>query len=231
LSTTNFKKISISSILKSLRGYKGVTVSQLAKDIQQVKGTTEKYEFDNRVPPINILFKMAAYFGVSIDFLLLSSNVNYIRNTELLKLSEKFDKLESDKRYKVESTMETFLNNSDKSTFDSITLGLTDNIQENIKLLRTNKGLSQKELADYLEINKTAVCHYENRQKPSPENLVKLSLFFDISIHALITGKKLAFNFMDKAFENTVLKADKQLSLEDQKFIIKLMNKIIETSS
>jgi hypothetical protein len=36
---------------------------------------------------------------------------------------------------------------------------------------------------------------------------------------------------MNKSFENTVLKADKQLSLEDQKFIIKLMTKIIEPAA
>lgn len=228
------KKINISQNLKLLRNYKEITLQQLADILNQKYNSTKQYEFDNIIPPIDILIKMSDYFEFSIDSILLFDNLEYIKNIKLISLAEKIDKMTPDNRYKIESTIETLLKsiNSDlQSNQDNVDIQLTDKIHENIKNLREKKALSQRELSKVFNKSSSFINQYEiGKNKPSPENLIKLSGYFNISIHALITGQKLFFNFINKAFENAILKADKQLSLEDQKFIIKLMNKIIESS-
>ena len=218
MSIINLEKINISDILKQLRIYKDITLLKLSKDLGEKYNKIKNYEFDNKLPSNETLILIASFFDVSIDFILLSNSCNYIRNIEFIKFAEKIDKLNTDRRYKVESTIETFLKTTDKN-----------NIHENIKILRTNKGVSQKELALELGLTSSAIGHYEIKKNPSPKNLVKLSNYFNVSAHVILTGNKLLFNFINKAFENTVLKADKQLSLEHQKFLIELMENIINS--
>jgi len=220
LSIINLEKINISDILKQLRIYKDITLLKLSKDLGEKYNKIKNYEFDNKLPSNETLILIASFFDVSIDFILLSNSCNYIRNIEFIKFAEKIDKLNTDRRYKVESTIETFLKTTDK---------FKNNIHENIKILRTNKGVSQKELALELGLTSSAIGHYEIKKNPSPKNLVKLSNYFNVSAHVILTGNKLLFNFINKAFENTVLKADKQLSLEHQKFLIELMENIINS--
>jgi len=227
LSIEKYKKINISEILKQLRSYKDITLLELSQNLNQKFNTTKQYEFENIIPPLETLIKLSSLFAVSIDFILISISLTYIKNINFLFIASKIDKLSSDKRYKIESTIETLLKNNDKSNFDTINIELSNNIHENIKILRKYKNMSQKDLANTLEQNQTSITHYEKSTNPTSENLIKLSEFFNVSIHYLITGQKLFFDFIDKAFENTVLKADKQFSLEDQKFIIKLMQNII----
>jgi len=229
LSIINLEKINISDILKQLRIYKDITLLKLSKDLGEKYNKIKNYEFDNKLPSNETLILIASFFDVSIDFILLSNSCNYIRNIEFIKFAEKIDKLNTDRRYKVESTIETFLKTTDKSNFDLINIEFKNNIHENIKILRTNKGVSQKELALELGLTSSAIGHYEIKKNPSPKNLVKLSNYFNVSAHVILTGNKLLFNFINKAFENTVLKADKQLSLEHQKFLIELMENIINS--
>ena len=227
MSTTNFKKNNISTTLKSLRTYKNVTISKLSESLQSKYNKIKNYEFDKKLPPNDMLIKLSSFFGVSIDFILLGNICNYIKNIKLIKKKKKIDKLNADQRYKVESTMDTFLKSNEKSFFDSILIDLEIDIHRNIKILRNNRNLSQKMLADELGLTSSAIGYYETNKNPVPNNLVKLSNYFSISIHALLTGKKLSFNFINKGFENTVLMADKQLELEEQKFLIKLMKNIL----
>jgi transcriptional regulator with XRE-family HTH domain len=57
----------------------------------------------------------------------------------------------------------------------------------NLKLLRTEYGLSQQELADKLEINQQSINNYENRStEPNIELLIKLADYFQTSVDYLI---------------------------------------------
>jgi|AGTN01.2.fsa_nt_gi Predicted transcriptional regulators len=53
--------------------------------------------------------------------------------------------------------------------------------------LRKNKGLTQKQLADHLGIDQTAISNWERgKGLPDLANLVKLANFFDISLDYLM---------------------------------------------
>lgn len=56
-----------------------------------------------------------------------------------------------------------------------------------IKELRTEKGLTQTQLASLLGINQTAVGKYERGElEPNLQNLTKLSLIFECSVDYII---------------------------------------------
>jgi transcriptional regulator with XRE-family HTH domain len=227
LSTKN--NINLSEKLKKLRKYKNITLKKLSEMLGQKYTATSKYEFRQNVPSIDILKKLSKIFNFSIDFLL--ADTKYINNIKLFQLCEKIDKLDSNERYKIETTIETLLTQKQqniKAIFDTSDIILTNCIHNNIKILRNKTEISQRELSKRLEKSSTVIKQYESgTNRPSPENLIKLSDYFNISIHFLITGKKLFFHFRDEAFKETVLKADRQLSFEQHKFIIQLMEAIL----
>ena len=53
--------------------------------------------------------------------------------------------------------------------------------------LRKEKGLAQKDVAEYLGITKSAYGFYEqNRREPSPETIKKLADYFEVSADYLL---------------------------------------------
>jgi len=57
--------------------------------------------------------------------------------------------------------------------------------------IRKKKGYSQLKVAMDLNISREAISYYENGMRcPNLETLVKLSEYFNVSIHYLITGKE-----------------------------------------
>ena len=58
---------------------------------------------------------------------------------------------------------------------------------ENIRKLRTERGLSQTELAKRLGVNKSIISAYENQERlPSLNMLAKLSYQFNVSMEYLL---------------------------------------------
>lgn len=57
--------------------------------------------------------------------------------------------------------------------------------------IRKEKGYSQLKVAFALNISREALSYYENgKRSPDLQMLVKMSDYFDVSIHYLITGKE-----------------------------------------
>ena len=57
--------------------------------------------------------------------------------------------------------------------------------------LRREKGVSQRQAAQALEVSQALLSHYENgRREPSLAMLERMSDYFDVSIHYLITGRE-----------------------------------------
>ena len=53
---------------------------------------------------------------------------------------------------------------------------------ERLKLLRKERGLLQKDIADFLNISKSAYGYYEQgRNEPDIQTIVKLSEFYNVS--------------------------------------------------
>lgn len=64
------------------------------------------------------------------------------------------------------------------------------NLGENIYRLRTEKNLSQGDLADALEVSRQSVSKWENNSAvPELEKLIKMAQVFGITIDELVTGE------------------------------------------
>lgn len=60
---------------------------------------------------------------------------------------------------------------------------------EYLRRLRTEKGISQQTVADYLGITRQAYSNYENGNRaPDTENLLKLAEFFGVSVDNILRG-------------------------------------------
>ena len=97
---------------------------------------------------------------------------------------------------------------------------MADNITgKNIKMLRKQKQLTQKELADMLGYGYTAISNYENgRNEPSIKDLIKISDIFDISVDELIGHNKLYntdINFFDIIRKTNSIKTDMKIKIKE----------------
>ena len=62
---------------------------------------------------------------------------------------------------------------------------------EILKSLRLNAGLTQKQLAEKLEVTSSVVSYYElSERAPSPETLIKLSRIFHVTTDYLLGIEK-----------------------------------------
>lgn len=61
---------------------------------------------------------------------------------------------------------------------------------QGLRTIRKKKGYSQLKVAMDLNISREAISYYENGLRcPNLETLIKLSEYFNVSIHYLITGE------------------------------------------
>ena len=72
------------------------------------------------------------------------------------------------------------------------------NIGENLKYLRTQKGKTQKEIANILKIATNTYTQYEtNYRKPDIETLIKLADYYLVSLDILVG--RIKFSNIEKA--------------------------------
>ena len=80
-----------------------------------------------------------------------------------------------------------------------------DKISKFIFKLRTEKGLSQYQLADMIPISRQAVSKWERGKTiPDSSTLIRLSEIFEVSINELLKGERLEHNSI-KELESTTL--------------------------
>ena len=61
-------------------------------------------------------------------------------------------------------------------------------LMENLLFLRKRKGVTQKDVADYLKISRQASANYETgKREPDIDTLKSLSLYFEVSIDVLLS--------------------------------------------
>ena len=73
-------------------------------------------------------------------------------------------------------------------------------LSNQLKKLRTERGISQEELARQLLISRQAISKWEKGDgKPDLDNAVKLAEIFDVSLDCLILGKEETENPVDKS--------------------------------
>jgi len=237
LSTRKIEKFSIAENQRRLRKASGISTPLLAKKLQFTRIAVRNYETEHNIPPLNKMSKIADFFGISADFLLLWDRIKYPRSIRLLSLAEKIDKMDVDKWHKVEATAATFLdeknaNREPQIIFDDPEAELTSSVHKNVRLLRSKVDYSQSKLGRYLSLSQNHISSYETGvSRPPAEKLILMSALFQTSIHAIATGRKLYFQFQNKDLKDTMLNADYYLSLEDKIFLCRMMEKIIEKST
>lgn len=206
----------------------GYTQDQIAKLLSIEQITIAYYESGKRTPSIPVLKKIAELFGISIDYIILNENCLYPRNIKLLKLAKKLDvEAYSEARSNIEGVIKTLFSKhiSDEKEMkqDYPKLILNSSFKDNLKELRALRNLTQPQLADALKISRSLVSQYEFNSFPPIPKLLEMSNILDVSIHALVTGEKLFFDFDDRIFGKIILSTDHRLPIEDQKILVRLL--------
>ncbi len=66
-----------------------------------------------------------------------------------------------------------------------------------LREIRQRKGYTQLKVAMDLAISREALSYYETgKRSPDTQMLLKMSEYFDVSIHYLITGKEFISRYM-----------------------------------
>lgn len=227
------KKINIPRNLKLLRKVFNVSLNELSTKTNLKLNRLKEYEFYDKNPGLDALLVITQFFGTSLDFFLLWNYTNYPKNLNLLKLAKEIDNSKNTEyRTNLEITIKLLLEKANNSNTiivqDQHAIKLSNNLNENIKLLRENQQISQRILAIHLDINQSQIAHYQKKSIPPLNNLIKLAAYFNISVHYLVTGEKLLYNFKSKSLENKILLADQNLNLSEHKLLITLMEKILQ---
>ena len=224
---------SLGKNLKKLKEYKAITSEQLALESSINHRNIQGYENNNIKPPLNNLIKLSNYFGVTIDFLILWDKTPFFHNLKFLNLAKQIDEMDQLHRFQIESMASSLLKGNNKAEIkqdNNNPTELTKDFHLNLKTLREQKGIFQKDIADLLDTNRSMATHYENQSVPPIEGLIKLSDYFGISIHALSTGQKLFLPFKDGQFGETIFQADQLLTLDEHKMMMHLMEAIIKNA-
>lgn len=220
-------------IIKTLRKNNNLSSYQLAKLTNIDGNMIRQYENNFSKPSLENLIIFSFFFGYSLDYLINKGDTNYPKNLKLLKLAQTIDDININQRYQIESTASSLLNKYNiiktNFNFDNIDIDLSNNFHKNLKEIRLKKDLTQEELGKDFNISTRMISGYENNVTPPRNKLSYLASKLNISIHCLVTGEKLKFDFDDKHFGETMLKANHFLSFEDQKVIIHLMEAILQT--
>ena len=77
---------------------------------------------------------------------------------------------------------------------------------EKLQLIRKNKGLTQEELAEKLDISRQAVAKWESGQAyPDISNLIQISNLFNVTVDYLVRDQECMVNY-EAAVENDISK-------------------------
>ena len=99
---------------------------------------------------------------------------------------------------------------------------------ERLKILRKNKGLTQTQVADAVELGRQAYAYYEKGERaPSPETLCKLADFFGVTVDELLGRSPQLFD--DARVPKTeVQDLFDRLNVVDQGRVLGYMHSILE---
>ena len=219
-------------ILKNLRNNFNLTQKELANKLAIEQNTLSQYEADY-FPSFKVLNKISEIFKVSLDYLINENMCFYPRSLDFMNLSNELDnKNNSESKSLIEKNISNLIQNISSLNIeikqDKIPTILEKNFHSNLKSLRILNNITQKHIAEKIKTGESVIGMYERKNYPTVDKMIKLSEILNCSIHALVTGQQLSFNFKDKNFCQSILIADHLLSIEDKNFLIKLMKNIID---
>lgn len=101
-----------SNRIRELRKKNKLTMKELGKQVGVVEGTISQYETGKRQPDIEMLSKLANYFGVTIDYLVggaESENAEAPLSTDEKNLLDMFKSLSSDEKSFIETMVKSLM--------------------------------------------------------------------------------------------------------------------------
>lgn len=226
------KIITFSKNLKSFRESKNLSTYEFAKIIKISVSSLKNYEYMKMFPPYERLFTIADYFGVSIDYLILGEKTNFIKHTDFVNHAHRLDGMWQEAS-KILNYIDEFLDLRKKSNniYDEYPHKLKNNFNDNFSLIVEKSNYIGRELAEKTGISERQITSYKHGTEPPYKILFRISSFFKISMHALITGQKLQFDFENKGFKEVILKADEHLSIEHIEMTIKYIKQILKNNN
>lgn len=94
------------------------------------------------------------------------------------------------------------------------------NFADTLKRLRKSKNITQKQLADYLNVTRSTIAGYETRHHhPDFKNLEKISQYFHVSINFLLSGS-------EELIDCEIWNAYSKLSQESKHDVLKYMKSL-----
>ena len=88
-------------------------------------------------------------------------------------------------------------------------------------LLRKEKGLTQRELAEELGVTDKAVSRWEKgKNYPDIEIVQRIAEFFDVSINELLQGERIPEEYMKAASDRNLVVAHKRIRREQRKYTV-----------
>lgn len=93
-------------------------------------------------------------------------------------------------------------------------------LASNLKFLRKQKNITQKQVADFCNKTDVAILYWENgKREPNAVDLSKLSILFNVSVSDLLLKD---LRFENNEFEN-YFNANKHLLTDEDKDMIKFL--------
>ncbi len=97
----------------------------------------------------------------------------------------------------------------------------------NLKDLRESRGMTQEQLADFLNLSRSTIAGYEARNRqPDFEHLVTIADFFQVTIDYLLRGYKNEpdIPIKENILDQEVLRSYRRLSLESKQDVLKCIH-------
>lgn len=98
------------------------------------------------------------------------------------------------------------------------------NFSNNLKSLRQSRGMTQEQLADFLNLSRSTIAGYEARNRqPGFEHLVIIAEFFQVTIDYLLRGyeDELDISIKENSLDQEVLQSYRKLTLESKQDTLK----------
>ena len=233
--------------LKQLRVESGLTQTYIGNKLNIGNKTISDYERGISEPDITVLKELARLYEISIDELLDNKSINSTTSGERLKelriekrltLRELADKLnmsysniamiERGERNLTSDSLKSFCDFFDVSSDYLLCLSNQRNgiKTNNLKELRVNKGLTLRELAENINIDKSTLSRYERQeQEIKSSDLLMLAKYYNVPIDYLLCNNKTCpKDELTDELHNTIDKLNK----ENKEFILKLAKTLIK---
>jgi len=95
---------------------------------------------------------------------------------------------------------------------------------QKLMLLRKEKKVSQRQLADFLDIGASNIARYENGRLPTPDILIKLSGYFGVSTDYLLKD-----DFQQDQDTSAILQQLNTLSKQDKSVVLGLIQGVMDS--